>query len=97
LIAAHETIEEIRRDIGADSLGYLSTPGLVRAVGDQPAESFCMACFTGNYPMEVPTELDKLGLEPPIWARDHHDIEWEPQPAAIQSLDVAQASPQASS
>jgi hypothetical protein len=40
-----------------------------------------MACFTGEYPMEVPQELDKLGLEPPAWARDRHDIDWEHQAA----------------
>ena len=78
LIAAQETIEEIRLDIGADSLGYLTSEGLVKAVG-QPRESFCMACFTGDYPMDVPRELDKLQMEPPAWARDRHDIEWEPQ------------------
>lgn len=76
LIAARETVEEIRRDIGADSLGYLTEQGLIEAVG-QPRESFCMACFTGEYPMDVPRELDKLSLEPPEWARDRHDIEWE--------------------
>ncbi|HXH22870.1 MAG TPA: amidophosphoribosyltransferase [Dehalococcoidia bacterium] len=75
LIAAQETVEEIRNDIGADSLGYLTEQGLVEAVG-QPRESFCMACFTGDYPMDVPRELDKLGLEPPEWIRDRHDIEW---------------------
>lgn len=76
LIAAHETIEEIREDIGADSLGYLTEDGLIQAVG-QPRESFCMACFTGSYPMDVPRELDKLGLEPPEWVRDRHDMDWE--------------------
>jgi amidophosphoribosyltransferase len=76
LIAAHETIEEIRRDIGADSLGYLTPEGLVEATNQGP-DSFCMACFTGRYPMDVPAELDKLGLEPPAWGRDGHDIEWE--------------------
>ena len=76
LIAAKETVEQIRDEIGADSLGYLSREGLVTAVG-QPRESFCMACFTGEYPMEVPQELDKLGLEPPAWARDRHEVEWE--------------------
>ena len=81
LIAARETVEEIREDIGADSLGYLSPEGLVSAIG-QPGGSFCMACFTGQYPMEVPQELDKLGLEPPAWARDRHDIDWEPQAPA---------------
>jgi amidophosphoribosyltransferase len=76
LIAAHETVEEIRRSIGADTLGYLSKEGLVSAVG-QSRDSFCMACFTGEYPMPVPAELDKLILEPPAWVRDRHDIEWE--------------------
>jgi amidophosphoribosyltransferase len=76
LIAAYETVEEIRRDIGADSLGYLSEGGLVDSIG-QPKQSFCMACFTGEYPLEVPRELDKLGLEPPDWARDRHEVEWE--------------------
>ncbi len=76
LIAARETIDEIRDDIGADSLGYLTEQGLIEAVG-QPRESFCMACFTGEYPMDVPQELDKLSLEPPDWARDRHEIEWE--------------------
>jgi amidophosphoribosyltransferase len=76
LVAAQETVEEIRRDIGADSLGYLSEEGLLAAVG-QPRESFCMACFTGEYPMPVPQQLDKLGLEPPAWARDRHEVEWD--------------------
>ena len=76
LIAAHETVEEIRRDIGADSLGYLSSEGLVESIG-QPRDSFCMACFTGKYPMPVPQELDKLGLEASHDAPDCHDIDWE--------------------
>src|SRR3954451_15645962 len=66
LIAARETGEEIRVDIGADSLGYLTQEGLVSAI-DQPKEALCMACFTGKYPMPVPQELDKLGLETPQW------------------------------
>ncbi len=35
-----------------------------------------MACFTGNYPLPVPLEMDKLGLEPPGWG-DRHDIDWQ--------------------
>jgi amidophosphoribosyltransferase len=92
LIAAHETLEEIRRDIGADSLGYLSPEGLITAVG-QKKDSFCMACFTGDYPMEVPRELDKLGLEPPAWARDGHDVEWEPQAPSEQAAWSATPAP----
>ena len=85
LIAARETVEEIRSDIGADSLGYLSPEGLVAAT-NQRRDSFCTACFTGSYPMDVPGELDKLGLEPPDWARDRHEIDWYPAKDAPQRL-----------
>jgi len=62
LIAAHKTVPEIAEFIGADSLGYLSIDGLIKAVG-LPKESFCLACFTGDYPMPVQLEMDKLALE----------------------------------
>jgi amidophosphoribosyltransferase len=62
LIAAQKTIPEIREAIGADSLGYLSMPGLIKAVG-LPKENFCLACFTGQYPLPVQLEMDKLALE----------------------------------
>jgi amidophosphoribosyltransferase len=94
LIAAHETVEEIRQDIGADSLGYITNEGLFGATG-QPGHSFCTACFTGTYPMEVPGELDKLGLEPPAWAHDRHDIDWQqtPEQAPLRLWDPAPAAP----
>ncbi len=53
LLASHQSIEEIRRFIGADSLGYLSWEGLYSFDGRQSA-GFCDACFTGKYPVEVP-------------------------------------------
>ncbi len=62
LIASYKTVEEIRQFIGADSLGYLSVQGLLKATG-LPRETFCMACFTGDYPMPVQLEMDKLALE----------------------------------
>jgi len=62
LIAAQKTIPEIRDFIGADSLGYLSIDGLIKAVA-LPKDIFCMACFTGDYPMPVQLEMDKLALE----------------------------------
>lgn len=62
LIAAHKSVEEIRRYIGADSLGYLSLEGLIKSVG-LPKKSFCTACFTGDYPVPVQLEMDKLALE----------------------------------
>ncbi|MBA7674269.1 Amidophosphoribosyltransferase [subsurface metagenome] len=62
LIAAQKSIPEIRDFIGADSLGYLSIDGLIKAVA-LPKDIFCMACFTGDYPIPVQLEMDKLALE----------------------------------
>ncbi len=62
LIAAQKTIPEIRDFIGADSLGYLSIEGLIKAIA-LPKDTFCLACFTGDYPIPVQLEMDKLALE----------------------------------
>ena len=62
LIASTHTTDEIRRVIGADSLGYLSREGLLAAVGGRHGAR-CTACFDGIYPTDVPLELDKLALE----------------------------------
>jgi len=62
LIAANMTVEEIRQHLGADSLGYLSQEGLMRAVG-LPKNEVCMGCFTGRHPIPVQLEMDKLALE----------------------------------
>ncbi len=64
LLAANNTIPEIREFIGADTLGYLSVEGLMTVVGGQGG-GFCDACFTGNYPVPVQLELDKMTLENP--------------------------------
>ena len=53
LIAASHSVEEIRDFIGADSLGYLSIPGLLAAL-ELPYDGFCFACFDGRYPEPVP-------------------------------------------
>lgn len=62
LIAARKSVPEIRDWIGADSLGYLSIDGLIKAV-EMPRETFCLACFTGNYPVPVQLEMDKFAFE----------------------------------
>ncbi len=62
LIAARMSVEEIRRHIGADSLGYLSLEGLLASVGQQQSH-YCRACFTGAYPVPIQLEMDKLVLE----------------------------------
>ena len=62
LLASNREIDEIAEFVGADSLGYLSKEGLLRAVGTTENRN-CMACFTGNQPIPVQLEMDKLALE----------------------------------
>jgi amidophosphoribosyltransferase len=58
LMAANYSQDNIRRYINADSLGYLSEEGMVRATG-LPRESFCMACYNGKYPVPYDPMVDK--------------------------------------
>lgn len=53
LIAANSTIEEIRKFVEADSLGYLPLPLLREAVGDSERHDYCYACYTGDYPTHI--------------------------------------------
>ena len=71
LIAATQSVEEIRAFIGADSLGYLSIGGVLAAL-DLPYEQFCFACFDGNYPVPVPYDARsrKFVLEEDLGPRD---------------------------
>jgi amidophosphoribosyltransferase len=64
LVASDLSVEEIRRFVGADSLGYLSLEGMVAATG-APKDDFCRACFDGEYPIEVPEGTGKFLLEQP--------------------------------
>lgn len=75
LIAARQSIEEIREQIGADTLGYLSEDGLVNAV-EATRGKLCMACFTGTYPGPVPLQMDKLAMEADGGALDRHEVEY---------------------
>ena len=60
LIAHSHTTEQIREMIGADSLGYMEIDKLKDMVGEL---GYCDACFTGNYPMEVPGRDVSLAFE----------------------------------
>lgn len=64
LIAFEKTVEEIRAHNGADSLAYLSMDNLLEAVG-HPKQSFCRACFDGEYPIQIPLDvkMSKLVFE----------------------------------
>jgi amidophosphoribosyltransferase len=61
LIAANCSVEEIRRKTGADSLGYLSLGGLMRAVGRE-REEMCLGCLIGEYP-NVPAAHQRRTVE----------------------------------
>ena len=57
LIAAQMSVEEIRRFIGADTLGYLSLEGMLEAAGF-PASDSCTACWTENYPTRITRDAE---------------------------------------
>jgi amidophosphoribosyltransferase len=62
LMAANYSIDEIRHYLNADSLAYLSQPGMVKATG-LGKESFCMACYDGQYPVPYDPKLEKHIME----------------------------------
>jgi amidophosphoribosyltransferase len=62
LVANNYSLEEITKQIGADSLGYISVEGLKKACNDAKI-SFCTGCFTGDYPVKLRTEHVKNELE----------------------------------
>ena len=63
LIAAQEgDVSAIARFIGLESLHYLSVEGMVAATG-MPADQFCLSCYTGDYPLIPPENLEKLCFE----------------------------------
>jgi amidophosphoribosyltransferase len=62
LIAAHQTVEEVREAIGATTLAYLSLEGLQGATR-RPASAFCRACLTREYPTRVPAGAAKHRFE----------------------------------
>jgi amidophosphoribosyltransferase len=81
LIANGLTVDQVCASIGADSLGYISLAELVSAT-TLPAEKLCRACFTGDYPIELPAP-ELLGkhmlegisrvVEPDVGSPEHAD------------------------
>ncbi|NUN48697.1 MAG: amidophosphoribosyltransferase [Candidatus Brocadiae bacterium] len=62
LVAARMSVEEIRRHLELDSLGYLSLDGLLGSVSHPPAH-YCTACYSGRYPVPVADRFSKLRHE----------------------------------
>ncbi|PLS09722.1 amidophosphoribosyltransferase [Neobacillus cucumis] len=53
LIASDKNVEQIREAIGADSLTFISVDGMMKALGQEGTNGYCLGCFTGNYPTEI--------------------------------------------
>lgn len=62
LLAANNSVEDIKKFLDVDSLGYLSLKGMLESTTRDP-DDFCAACFTGKYPTEIFGESDKFKLE----------------------------------
>jgi amidophosphoribosyltransferase len=63
MIAARATVDEVRQQIGATSLAYLSLDGL-QAATRRPENALCRACLTRSYPTRIPANAAKLRFEP---------------------------------
>lgn len=63
LIGSYKTVEEIRRFLGVDSLGYLSIESMLSMSSLPRGETFCTACFSGKYPTKIENNIGKLSLE----------------------------------
>lgn len=61
LIAATKSVAEIAQQLEVDSLAYLSWEGMLKATGEDP-NSFCSACFTGDYPVAIPEQVKRSKL-----------------------------------
>ncbi|HDI51663.1 amidophosphoribosyltransferase [candidate division KSB1 bacterium 4484_219] len=62
VIASHNSVEQIRRYLEVDSLGYLSLEGLLASVPNE-GRGYCTACFNGEYPIPIDEKVEKLDIE----------------------------------
>jgi amidophosphoribosyltransferase len=63
LVACHHTVEETSRLIGADTLGYLPVEDLPYLLGQTEQVGYCDACFSNNYPTQIPADGGKSRFE----------------------------------
>ena len=63
LIACHHSVDDIAKIVGADSLGYLSVENVSKLTDDPSCRSYCTACFSGEYPTEIPQRPNKNRFE----------------------------------
>lgn len=61
LIAATRSVDDIAKQIEVDTLTYLSQEGMLKVTNENP-QSFCTACFNGNYPIDIPEDIKRSKL-----------------------------------
>lgn len=89
LAAVGHSVEEIRQQIGADSLGHISADGMIEATG--VAESrLCTACFSGKYPIEPPIDARHLLANATVPSGVIHAVEHTGAADAAPAAEVAQ-------
>ena len=90
LIASTRSVEEVRGQIGATSLAYLSLDGL-QASTRRPEGTFCRACLTRKYPTEIPEDvrLAKLRFEPALAAEAQRGPAQRPEPGLAPARPVS--------
>ena len=69
LIACNHTNDEIAEIIGVDTLGYLSVDNVTKLALESKCTGFCTACFSGQYPTDVPSDTRKDRFESKISER----------------------------
>lgn len=74
LIACRLSVPEIAKEIGVDSLNYLSVEG-VKSIAEGAGCGFCVGCFTGEYPIKVPDEMQKDKFEMKIGHHGKQEVE----------------------
>ncbi len=82
LAAVGHSVEEVRRQIGADSLGHISPEGMIEAT-TIPESRLCTACFSGKYPIEPPVDARHLLANAVVPSGVIHDVEHTPRPADV--------------
>jgi amidophosphoribosyltransferase len=70
LIACQMSIDEICKEVGADSLGYLSVDNVTKLTDNHCGKGFCAACFSGCYPTEIPEQASKSRFERKLSERE---------------------------
>jgi amidophosphoribosyltransferase len=89
LLAAHRTLPEIGRYLGADSIAYITLENLKEAIGTAGV-GFCDACLTGHYPVKVPVTFSDHPSEPDPDVREGEDVPVEPpEPRLDEILQAA--------